>query len=487
MEVGAMGAIGAVARPLAGGAALERRLGTIDGTALIVSNVVGVGIFTTPGIVAGLVPGQAMFLLVWVAGGILALIGGLVYAELGGAYPEAGGEYVYIREAFGPGAAFLSGWTSLVAGFTGAIAAGAVAFAVYLGRIVPLVGSDTPLAGYSLGPITAEISPRRLLALALIALLAMVHVRGLGPGRRVQNALAALSVATIVGLVAAGLALGWSTPTATAWPDSTASEGGPFLALILVMFTYSGWNAATYMAGELRTPARTLHAAVLGGTLVVTTLYLGLNLLYLRTVPFAELEGSAAVADVAAGAVFGVRGEVAVAAVVTLALASGVSAMLLAGPRIYFAMARDGALPRAFGRLRADGAVPAFGVAAQAAWAGVLVLTGAFEDLLTFTGFAVVLFSGAAVASLFVLRRRPDHRRRSAHRVWGYPWTPALFVLASAAMLVQAIRFAPGPSLAGAALIAAGVPVYVWNRTRARRRPGPPGPGSPSPDLREIP
>lgn len=478
--------VGAAARPLAGGVALERRLGAIDGAALIVSNVVGVGIFTTPGIVAGLVPGQGAFLLVWLVGGILALIGGLVYAELGGSYPEAGGEYVYIREAFGPGAAFLSGWTSLVAGFTGAIAAGAVAFAVYLGRIVPLAASDTPLAGYALGPIAAEITPRRLVALALIALLAMVHVRGLGPGRRVQNGLAALSVATIVGLVAAGLALKGSGSPAVPWPSYTSGGGGPFLALILVMFTYSGWNAATYMAGELRTPGRTLYTSVLGGALLVTALYLGLNLLYLRTVPFGQLEGSVAVADVAARVVFGARGEVAVAGVVTLALASGVSAMLLAGPRIYFAMARDGALPAVFGRLRADGAVPAFGVIAQAVWAGVLVLTGAFEDLLTFTGFAVVLFSGAAVASLFVLRLRPGHGGRGVAPVWGYPWTPALFVLASAAMLIQAVRFAPGPSLAGIALIGAGVPVYFWSRTRAGRRPAPPESGNRPPDLGEI-
>ena len=460
-------AAGAVALP----GALRRRLGPWDGAALIVSNVVGVGIFTTPGIVAAMLPGPASFLGVWILGGILALIGGVVYAELGGAYPEAGGEYVYIREALGPSAAFLSGWTSLVAGFAGAIAAAAVAFAIYLGRIVPFLADDTALAGLSLGPLAVGLTPRRIVALALIALLTLVHVRGLGPGRLVQNALAALSVATILALVGAGLALPASAAALPPWPDEPAAGGGPFLALVLVMFTYSGWNAAAYVAGELRAPApgRTLHAAVLAGTLAVMVLYLGLNLLYLRTVPFAELEGSVAVADAAASQVFGRWSGQVVACVVALALASGVSAMLLAGPRVYFAMARDGVLPRAFGHLRPGADAPAFGVAAQALWAGALVTTGAFEDLLTYTGFAVVLFSGTAVASLFVLRRRPEYCRRPAVRAWGYPWAPALFLAASAAMLIQAIRFAPGPSLAGAGLIAAGLPVYFWTRSRSGR------------------
>jgi APA family basic amino acid/polyamine antiporter len=460
--------------------ALRRRLGPWDGAALIVSNVVGVGIFTTPGIVAAMLPGPGAFMGVWFLGGVLALIGGVVYAELGGAYPEAGGEYVYIRQAFGRGAAFLSGWTSLVAGFAGAIAAAAVAFAIYLGRIVPALSSDVALAGLSLGPLGVALTPRRLVALALIALLTLVHVRGLTPGRRVQNTLAALSVATIVALVGLGLTLSGGSPPMLQWPDAPASGGGPFLALILVMFTYSGWNAAAYVAGELRTPARTLHAAVLGGTLAVMALYLGLNLLYLRTVPFAALDGSAAVADAAAGQVFGPWSEGLVACVVALALASGVSAMLLAGPRVYFAMAGDGVLPRAFGRVRLPAGVPACSVAAQALWAGALVVTGSFENLLTYTGFAVVLFSGAAVASLFVLRRRPEYRRRPAVRAWGYPWAPLLFLAASAAMLIQAIRFAPGPSLAGAGLIAAGIPFYLWTRSRPGRV-GPEAAGGSSP------
>jgi APA family basic amino acid/polyamine antiporter len=213
----------------------------------------------------------------------------------------------------------------------------------------------------------------------------------------------------------------------------------------------------------------------------VTALYLGLNLLYLRTVPLGTLEGSVAVADVAAHAVLGRLGGGAVALVVGFALASGVSAMLLAGPRIYYAMARDGVIPAAFGRVDPASGVPSFGVAAQALWAGVLVLTGAFESLLTYTAFAVVLFSATAVAALFVLRRRPGYGHRPCVRAPGHPWVTSLFLLASAAMLVQAVRFAPGPSLAGASLIAAGIPAYLWTCRRASRQrdAAPPKPEAP--------
>lgn len=455
---------------MGGADGLARRLNAADGTALIVSNVVGVGIFTTPGLVASMVAGPGMFLVVWIGGGVLALIGGLVYAELGGAYPEAGGEYVYIREAFGPGAAFLSGWTSLIAGFTGAIAAGAVALAIYVERLVPGLAEVAPWR-VDLGPLAIELGPRRLIAIAVIAGLGLVHARGLGPGRAVQSALAALSVATIVALVVIGLA----SPSADAAlpsqsPGATSGEGGPILALVLVMFTFSGWNAAAYLAGEMRSPGRSLHRAVVGGTVLVTVLYLGLNLLYLRTISFPGMRGSVAVMDLAAGAVFSRAGGLAVALVVSLALVSGVSAMLMAGPRIYFAMARDGALPAAFGRVDPSSGAPSLAVAVQTVWACALVMTGTFEGLLTYTGFAVVLFSAAAVAALFVLRRRPGYGRHPHVPAWGHPWAPALFLVASAAMLIQAIRFAPGPSLAGAALIVAGIPVYLWTR----RRPSPP-------------
>lgn len=446
---------------------LSRRLGPLDGAALVVANVVGIGIFTTPGIVAGMLPDAGAFMGLWALGGLLALCGALVYAELGATYPEAGGEYVYIRNAFGPLAGFLSGWTSFVAGFSGAIAAAAVGFAAYLDRLIPRAGDETPVFDLSLGILSVEASPRVVVALALIAVLTAAQMRGLRIARFTQNALAASSALLIVGLIVVGLLS--PSPLSPPAPAAASSGGDQLLvALVLVMFTYSGWNAPAYLAGEMRNPRRSLRTAVLLGTAGVTLLYLGLNLAYLRVIPFGELAGNVAVADTAAAALLGDAAAEGVAVLVLLALASAVGAMIMTGPRVYFAMARDGCFPSALGRVGGRTRAPVLALALQGIWSGVLALTGTFEALIAYTGFAVVAFSSVAVASLFVLRRRPGRFRRPG-AVWGYPLTPIAFLVAGAAMLIQAIRYQPGASLAGLGVIAGGFPVYLWNARRSRK------------------
>lgn len=451
----------------AGGRGLARRLGSLDGAAVVVSNVVGTGIFLTPAFIAQRVASPAAFLALWAVGGGLALIGALCYAELGAMRPRAGGEYVYIREAFGAIPGFLSGWTSLVAGFSGAIAAAAVGFAVYLDRLIPGAGSAEPLLVLSLplrlpllgGDAALRVTPRALVALGLIALFSLVHGRRLGPGRLAQQALAALNVATILALVLFGFLAAPHAREVAATPAAAADPGGMLVALVLVMFTYSGWNAAAYVAGELRDPGRTLPRSLAGGTAVVLGLYLALNVLYVRVLGLGGVAASPATGDRVAVALWGAGGASLFTPLILLVLASSVSAMILTGPRVYYAMAEDRCLPRAFARV-GRGGVPGVSIAAQAAWSGVLVLTGSFEALLTYTGFAVVLFAALGVAALFVLRRRhPDDPR--PFRAPGYPLAPALFIAASAAMVVQAVARAPVPSLTGLLVIAAGVPVYL--------------------------
>lgn len=447
---------------------LSRRLGPLDGAALVVANVVGIGIFTTPGIVAGMLADAGAFMGLWALGGVLALCGALVYAELGATYPEAGGEYVYIRNAFGPLAGFLSGWTSFVAGFSGAIAAAAVGFAAYLDRLIPGAGDETALLELSPGLLSFEASPRVVVALALIAVLTAAHMRGLRVARFTQNALAALSALVIVGLIVVGLLSPYAGSPGAAAAAPSRGGGELLVALVLVMFTYSGWNAPAYLAGEMRSPRRSLRTAVLLGTAGVTLLYLGLNLAYLRVVPFHELAGNVAVADTAAAALLGDAAAEVVAVLVLLALASAVGAMIMTGPRVYFAMARDGCFPSALGRVGGRTRTPVLALALQAIWSGVLALTGTFEALVAYTGFAIVAFSTVAVASLFVLRRRPGRFRRPG-TVWGYPFTPIAFLVAGVAMLVQALRYQPGASLAGLGVIAGGLPVYLWNARRSRK------------------
>jgi basic amino acid/polyamine antiporter, APA family len=412
-------------------ASLERRLGPVDAAAIVIANVVGVGIFTTPAFVATIVPNPQALLAVWVCGGALAFAGSLAYAELAARRPLAGGEYVYVRESFGDLAAFLTGWTSFVAGFSGAIAAGAVGVTVYLDRLVPGIAQSKPLA------------------IAIIVLLAIVHARGLGPGRVVQGALTVLKLGALVAFVGIGFA------SSAAGEMTPAVDGGPvrmsafLFAMVPVMFSYSGWNAAAYIAEEIREPSRNVPLGLAVGTVTTVVLYVSLNALYLRSVT--------------PHGVLGPWAEQMFSGVAVVIILSSLNAMTLAGPRVYFAMARNGAFFSAAARVHGRFRTPVVAIAAQAVWSAVLVLSGTFEQLLTYTGFAVILFSGLAVLSLFVLRGRA--RKAGAFRAWGYPWAPAIFCVVSFAIVANAIVTAPGPALAGLAVILGGLPIYWWTRS----------------------
>jgi APA family basic amino acid/polyamine antiporter len=443
---------------------LERRLGPVDAAAITVSNVIGGGIFFVPVIVAGMVMHPGGMLLVWLVGGALAFAGAMAYAELAALRPRAGGEYVYLREAFGSLAAFLTGWTSFVAGFSGAIAAGAVALGEYVGRFVPGAADTTPFFTVPLPVIPIVVSPRAILAIVTVLGLSLLHSRGLGPGRLVQNALAALKVSALVLFVALGFSLGRGDAahfTATASPAAS----GFLLALLPVMFCYSGWNAAAYVAVEIRVPGRNVPLALGLGTAAVVLVYLALNALFLYAMPVPELAAlSARLLDTVAERLFGFVAGALLALFTIVSIVASLSAMVIAGPRVYYAMARDGVFLPAAARVHPRHRTPAFAIWAQAVWSTVLILCGSLSQLVSYTGFAVVLFSGVAVVALFVLRRRePDAPR--PFRAWGYPVGPAVFVLASAAMLVNEIVRNGSTALAGLAVIAAGLPLYVmWKR-----------------------
>ena len=448
---------------------LDRRLGPLDGSAVVVSNVIGSGIFLLPAVVSGLTPHPWWMIGAWVAGGALAFSGAMAYAELAALRPRAGGEYVYLREAFGPLPAFLTGWTSFVAGFSGAIAVGAVGFAAYLGRILPAAADTEPWAAAPLGVVTLSVSPQSLVALAVIAVLTAVHLVGLGPGRLVQNVLAVMKAALLAAFVAAGFALGDGSTAHFAESGEAVSGGGWLLALLPVMFAYSGWNAASYLAEEIRDPGRNVPLALGLGTAAVVVLYVLLNLLYVYALPVTEFGAAGHMADGVAERLFGpgAAGPVAVASAAMIA--ASLSAMVFAGPRVYYAMARDGQFPAAAAAVHPRFRTPAAAIVAQSGWAGLLVLSGTFRQLVDYTAFAVVLFAGVAVAALFVLRFREPAAPRP-FRAWGYPLAPLVFVVTSAALVVNAIRINPAPSLAGMALIAAGVPVYFLARRAASRR-----------------
>jgi basic amino acid/polyamine antiporter, APA family len=447
-------------------AALDRRLGPFDAAAIVVSNVIGGGTFFVPIIVAQMVPHGAAILWVWLLGGALAFAGAMAYAELSALRPRAGGEYVYLREAYGPLAAFLTGWTSFVAGFTGAIAASAVALADYIGRFVPAAGNATPMFTVPLPLLPLIVSRRAIVALAAIGLLCLIHIRGIGPGRIVQNVLAGLKASALAAIIALGFMVG--TGSAAAITSGTAIPvSGMLLALVPIMFTYSGWNAATYVAEEVRDPGRNVPLALGLGTTAVIVLYVALNALYLYVLPVAELAAlPGRLLDVVGDRLFGAGAANAIAIFTIVSLSASISAMTLAGPRVYYAMAQDGLFLPAAASVHPRYRTPAAAIVAQGLWSAVLVLCGSLSQLVSYTGFAVVLFSAVAVSCVFVLRRR-DPAAPRPFRAWGYPWAPGIFVAACAAMVVNEMIRNGATALVGVAVILAGVPVYFLFARRA--------------------
>jgi APA family basic amino acid/polyamine antiporter len=464
--------------PSAAPAALERRLGPLDAAAVIVSNVIGGGILFTPPLVAAAIPDAWLFLGVWAAGGALAFMGAMAYAELAALRPRAGGEYVYLGAAYGRLAAFLTGWTSFVAGFSGAIAASSVFLAVYLDRFIPGAGDATPLFTIPLPWVPLIFSRQSLVAVATIVLMSWIHLRGVGPGRVMGNILATLKVLALLSFIALGLSIGaGSTANLQNNPGIGVAPTAWLLALIPVMFAYSGWNAASYIAEEIRDPGRNVPRALALGTAAVIAVYVLLNLLYLFVLPVADLakvQGS--VLDVIADRLLNQMAGNVMGIVSIISLAASISANVFAGPRVYFAMARDGMFLPAAARVHPRFRTPAAAIVAQAIWSSLLVLSGSGAALTTYTGFAVILFGGVAVAALFVLRHRePDAPR--PFRALGYPVAPAIFTIVSALIVINALwtdLVRPltyggewGPAAAGLIVIALGIPIYFALRSRS--------------------
>ncbi len=451
------------ARP--SGEKLARVLGTKDAAAIMVSNMIGVGILTFPGIVALSLGDVKVALAVWALGGLVSLAGALVHAELGCRHPHAGGDYVFLREAFGPPAAFLSGWTSFVIGFPGAIAASSLAAAQ----------SVIDAAGWTAGRWELV-----LLALAFLAALSLVHAGGLRAGKRFQNLLVALKVSILLFLIASGWLFARSITGTAGAPPPGRPPPPPAIGALIVLFAYSGWNSAAYVAGEIRDPRRNLPRALIGGVLVVTFLYLAWNLTYFRLVPI-EAMGSINVGGEIARAIFGEKGKQVLSAALSVVFLGSASAMIITGPRIYYAMAEDGLFPRALTAVGARSGAPWRAVWLQSLWAAGLLIAGAaltpaqakisetFDRIVDWTAFSILPFAALTTSAVFVLRARDRSLgRRPSFSTPGYPWTALVFVVAAAG--VEAARM---DALIGVLLVASGVPAYLFWTRRGRGEPKP--------------
>jgi APA family basic amino acid/polyamine antiporter len=450
--------------PAPAGTRLRRELTLVSATALVVSNMIGTGIFTTTGFLAGDLGRPSLVLSVWLVGALVAVAGCLTYAELGVNFPRSGGEYVYLREAWGPAWGFLSGWISFFAGFAAPVAAGALAFSEYLGYFLPSlsVGAQTQARSVAFGWV--HLGNGQFVALGVIAAFTVVNILGLKLASRLQNVLTALKLGILGTFLALAFTAGqgdWSHFTLAATRTSPHSVSAQFaVSLIFVMFAYSGWNAAAYVAEEMKTPERTLPSALLLGTGLVASFYLALNVAFIYALPLEALKGVVRVGATAASALFGSGIGSLFSGIMAVAVLSCVSAMVIVGPRVYYAMAQDGCFFSGAAKVHPRWQTPARAVLYQAVASGVMVLTGTFERLIYYIGFALILFAALASAGVFRMRRRPNWKRLPAVS-WCYPLVPSVFVVAGLWMLAYTLYLRPTESLLGLLTIACGLEVYV--------------------------
>ena len=448
-----------------GAEGLVRTLGAVAAGAFVVTNMIGSGIFTVPAFVRVATGGALASLGVWAAAGFLALCGALCYSELATHMPTAGGEYRYLTRGLGRVWGFLSGWTSFVVGFSAAMAASALGVMAYVAPLFDGWHPDTPLMG------TAGITQGAVAASALVLILTLVHSVDVRRSGGFQTLLATMVVGSIVVMVLAGFSTGngsWSGLVARSDPRSNW-----WVALLQVTYAYAGWNAAAYIAGEVRDPAKNLPKAILGGTLFVTALYLLINALFFYALPHAEWDPAIAVGQLAAESLFGLQGSLAVTSIIALAMFGSVSAMTAVGPRIYCAMARDGVAPRFLGRISDQGHVPVAAIVAQGILAAALALTGAFETLLIYIGSSLLLFNGLTVVTLFVFRRRDanaegaEEARPEIFRTPLHPLPALIFLGVTITAWVNGLLGAPIPTGAALATLALGACVYAIGRRRS--------------------
>ena len=452
---------------------LQRKAGPLLATSLVIANVIGAGIYTTPGFLAHDLRSPFAVMGIWVVGAVLALAGALSYSELGAAFPEAGGEYVYLREAFGPLWGYLSGWTSFFAGFAAPIGAAAIGFAAYLAHFSPGLSPDHVLWSMPVGSWTISLHAGQIVALVTVWALSLVHITGTKTGGGLQIVITVAKAVSIAALIVLGLWLGkgdWGNFHSGAeglLPAGVFRTGA--VSLIFVLYSYSGWNAAAYIAGEVRDAERNLPLALIGGTVTVAVLYMGMNALFLYGLGISGMANSPLqVGERAASALFGPVATSLIAAMMALSILASVSAMILAGPRVYFAMASDNIFPKRLARVNERFGSPAAAIVLQSVWTSILILTGKFETLIIYSGFVLVLFSALAVASLIVLRlRRPELAR--PFRVPFYPITPLLFVGFSAWILIYTFLGQTRTSAWSIVTVLIGLPFYFYLRNRSSR------------------
>jgi len=435
-----------------------------DVTTITAGTILGSAIFVAAAFVPREVPHPTLVLLLWVTGGLIAIAGALSYAELGTMFPEAGGQYHYLKQAFGPLWGFLFAWTSLLAIQAGPVAYLGVAFGDYLGAFVPFFSSRHTIASIALGPWNWEPNTAQLAGVSAIAVLSAVNYFGTRQGATVQGILTGIKLLSVAGLIGFGLttsanvAVDWAAPLP---PGNLLAAMG--LAVVAVLGNFDGWYQATLSAGEIRRPERNLPLGMIGGTALVGLLYLLVNLVYFRAMPLTEVGASGRIGEEATTALLGPTAGRLLAAAVLVSIFGCISSAIIGASRLGLPMSQDAPAFRWLARIHPRYRTPTAGVVTLGVWSMLLVLSGSYEQLFQYSLFASFIFHAITGLALFSLRRKqPDTPR--PYRVVGYPWVPALFLLAMTGLVLNTLRERPVQSLLGVGMVALGVPFFRWDR-----------------------
>ncbi len=429
------------------------KVSAVTALALAVADMIGTGVFTSLGFQVRDIPSGFSLLMLWVVGGVVALCGALSYSELAAAFPRSGGEYNFLSRCFHPAVGFLAGWVSATVGFAAPVALAAMAFGQYFAGVVP----GAPVLALGMG---------------VTILVSLVHLSGTHRGSLLQNIFTFIKLGLIAVLIVAGFV--WGQPQNISFLPSAADAGyltgGPFaIGLVFVLYAYSGWNAATYIAGEIEEPHRNLPRSILAALLIVTGLYVLLNAAFLYTTPIQELKGQIDVGLVAGRHIFGDSGGRFVAALICIGLVSSISAMMWVGPRVTMTMGEDLPLLKVFSKRTANG-VPVTAMLFQLAVVTALMLTQSFEAVLEFIQFALTFCSFLTVLGVIVVRyRQPDLAR--PYKAWGYPLTPFIFLAVTLFVLAHLAAVRPLQSLASFCTMLAGLAIYLISVNQMRTAP----------------
>jgi APA family basic amino acid/polyamine antiporter len=434
---------------------LQRRLGLFPVTNIVIANMIGAGIFTTSGLLMGDLKNPIMLIALWIIGGIIAWCGALSYGELGAAMPDAGGEYIFLSRLYNPLSGFLSGWVSFIVGFSAPIAASALGFSEYFTRAFPQIIEWGKVAGCS--PIFCKNG----LSILVIILFTGIHLRGIEFGAMVQNLLTALKVALVVGLIAAGFALGNGDFAHFQQGESFAFNFSGWktlgLSLMWIMFGYSGWNASVYIGSEIKEPLKNVPRSLFLGTGIVLALYVALNILFVYAVPPADMQGVISIGGLAMGRLFGGPMEMLISILISFALFSSLSAFIILGPRVYYAMAKDGYFFKFVSDVHPKYNVPTKAILLQGLISIIMVVSGTFDQILTYMGFSLGIFPILAVFGVFRLRRS-----QSPLKLFGFPIVQIIYISVGVIILLLSLFERPVESSIAIVTVLLGIPFFYF-------------------------